>query len=1258
MESYLPLGGFQMPFQRRLSRLYNDTKKSSDFVKEPVSEDPEIKALHRKLKIQKDRFVSWGLEWSDPSNQAAEIDESLSKAGLSDLVGSIMSTIKVREERPRGPSPRIANASPCQEILAEAEPLWLSSKRRIGEKEPEKAVGDKKMPLVVWDKSRFEDLIKDLTASIDTLHDLSRTRSSAASSTRLGRPIKSAASLEELKPFGSTRIQTPQQIDPQSLTSLRTMQVEPLSSPTSPEPRSQEIVFMGKQAFAELRPGRQGWSPLLLEHGDFDSMYSSVGIMPSMSRVEKLSAGLQTDSHRSPGAWIGLPLLLGYYEDLENSRLGLVYQFPPTFNPVTFENLTQNPIDNLCTLRDLLSRSDYEPPLEAKFRLAHNLANTVFDMHARGITHGKLLDSTISFCSPVGTEHGMEAGEIDVRKPLVSSFDLFPDEGPVLQTTSAILHRHPLDPRTTPESPLARNSDTKTLDLYSLAMLLVSIGLWTKLENLVPHAQSPSISESVLGQLATRCGTLYMKAVQVCWNAVDQELAGPASGDEVLSQVQVRAGRYLEACSILDGVSGLDDRISTDMGARERPSSFAASMSSLAGPSKADTKPTPRSSAASTPVSGDRKVDFPPAPKPRRVVPPKSEAAAGIMQDKPTRALPGKGDLPLADVASATVPPKPKGPKGPRVRLYPQVPLPPETIQQWNELLMPQINMALRPFYRKNPESVEISLESIGESPQSIKPTVLVICTSVSKVRSILKKKLGILFDGSTEFALKVCCGAVLRSRKGGVTRSMAKGDEEGFGEDDAPQAANPDFQERPHNGASIGAWIGDRHLPPVSFGGLIMVDDKPYGMTVHHMLDDPDAPMHAPAPDPKPAAPPFRSSAASRSMADLQDFYTSESSGDDDYACEFSDSGSEYTDTELTSDDESDEEDDEDDEYNEPGDIPGVEKGLGEGYVVTQPAFDDMSDGFYPEDTMDEDHLDTCRVGEIYASSGIRRRNDADGLIHEIDWALFSFEDERLPKENQVPHTGRPDPPAQASGRFLQPTTVTMSSDLPGLEVQCVGRTSGLQAGLILPTLTSVKIYGRASPSHTYQVSGKALGRDAARQGWEVSGLPAANMRCIPGLSLGIPGDSGAWVMERHSGSLCGHVLAWSERKQVAYICPMEILMLDIAEALDASDVRLPGGDSVLPVRPRAGTTDASGGEDLGDLVEDDDDDEDDKVAPQLAGDMEVLTRETKRMQLNEGSAEPGLGGDDLAVHWHGDLSSKLAAPSMTRRSSVAGSR
>ncbi|ORY59190.1 uncharacterized protein BCR38DRAFT_399436 [Pseudomassariella vexata] len=1140
MASFIPLGGFQLPFQRRLSRLYNDTKKSSDFVKEPISEDPEIKAMHRKLKIQKDRLVSWGLEWSEPSNQSPEIDEALSKAGLSDLVGSIMSTIK--------------------DILAEAEPLWLSSKRRLGaEKEPEKGTGDRKTPIVVWDKARFQDLIKDLTASIDTLHDLSRTRSFAASSNRAAMLSKSQSSLEELRPFESTRMQTPQQINPQTLTNLKYMQPIPMSEPTSSQIRPQEVVFMSKQAYSDLtdRPGRQPWSPLLLEHAQFDAIYSTTGIMPSMSRFEKLSSGLQTESHRSPGAWIGLPLLLGYYEDMDNSRLGLVYQFPPTFNPVIFENLTQNPIDSLCTLSELLSRPDFEPRLEVKFRLAHNLANTVFDMHARGITHGNLLDSTISFCNPVGNEAGLQVREVDIRKPLISSFDVFPGDTPASSSPVTTLYRHPLDPRTTKQSPLASNSDTKTLDLYSLAMLLVSIGLWTKLENLVPNHESPSIPESVLEQLAIRCGSLYMKAVQACWNAVDQELARPGATNEILNQVQLRSSRYLEACSILDGVSELDDRFSEDIGdvaakEHEHQQSLSVSVPALAGPSSPSTH-RQSTSATTTPIGFERK----PSPVSTDMTQVEAEALTTTRGTKPT-----------------AVPTKPPTSK---TRLYPHIPLPPDEIQQWNDIIMPQINMALRSFYRKNTrESVEISLESIGESPNKTKPTVLVVCTSVNKVRSILKKKLGVFFDGTTGFGLKVCRGSVFRSRKGSstVTRYAGEGESGSESEQDA-EASIPFYQKRPHSGASIGAWIGDKHLPAVSFGGLIIVDDKPYGMTVHHMLDDPESGQaHS-------AQMPLKSSAAAQDMpAYHEDSSAESSSSSEDFTCEFSDSESDDTDTD---DDESD-----DEEFTETGDIPGVEPGCGEGYIITQPALDDVEEGFYPsEHTMNEEHIDSFRLGEVYASSGIRRLHAPTGLVHEIDWALFEFEDKRLPDKNNMPRVEIHNQSLGCQVEPLRPTMVAPSSELPGLEVQCVARSSGLQRGLIMPALVSVKMLGRSSPSHSYQVSSRATSKNSSPQSAQLDTM-ASDHRGHSDVALGFPGDSGAWLIECRNGQLCGHVLAWSSLKRVAYICPMEVLFCDIAETLEATEVRLPGGKPVAGIQ-KAGIAEISD-DDLQYLEEEDD--------------------------------------------------------------------
>lgn len=492
-----------------------------------------------------------------------------------------------------------------------------------------------------------------------------------------------------------------------------------------------------------------------------------------------------------------------------------------------------------------------------------------------------------------------------------------------------------------------------------------------------------------------------------------------------------------------------------------------------------------------------------------------------------------------------------------KTRLYPHVPLAPEDVDRWNKILMPQVNHALRHFYRKHPESVEMSLESIGPSPQRTQPTVLVVCQSVGKVRAILHKRLGDRFDGTTGFGLKVCRGQVLRSRRhpSSVPKSMARRSQG----DNQPDALNPEYQVRPHNGASIGCWVGDRHLPPVSLGGIVFIDNRAYGMTVHHMLDDPDKDFGTTDTLRCSGLPEFN-------------FYnesTAESTVDDDFAYELSDSESEaYSDSDVASDYE-DEEDEDEGDFNEPGDIPGVEPGCGDGYIVTQPALDDVEEGFYPDaGTEDEDHIDSFRLGEVYASSGIRRK-EANGLIHEVDWALFEFSEDRQPDDNSIPRAqgsaslrklGR----RKTKAASLRPTTVAASTSLPGMEVQCMARTSGLQTGQILPALTSVKIYGRSTPSHTYQVTSVPPAQDGKR-----SGVP-----------LGIPGDSGAWVIDRRHGQLCGHVLAWSQRKHVAYICPMDVLLQDIAETLEACEIRLPGGEPVVTLP-----------EDLGDLLEEEPD-------------------------------------------------------------------
>ncbi|KAH7348673.1 hypothetical protein BKA65DRAFT_501115 [Rhexocercosporidium sp. MPI-PUGE-AT-0058] len=1086
MESLFSL---PLPFQRRLTKMYTDTKSSYDFVKEPVqsAEDPELMSLHRKLRIQKDRLVSWGLEWSDPT-QSPDIDESINKAGLSELVGSVMSTIK--------------------EILAEAEPLWQSSKQRSSdEKGPasEKSI-DRKPSLIVWDKSRFQDLVRDLTMSIDTLYDLSRTRQSARKPAL--KSVESSGSLQakspatEEKMFESTRMQTPQQIDPKSLIWPRDLKT--IQSGTLPPAKSRrQIVFM-RRPTSVPDSRKYGAStpvlPVLLEYAPYDPIYSITGITPSMTRFEKLFAALSQAYISSERILSGLLSLIGYFEEPDQSRFCLLYALPTHFGPVDIESPKMPTINFLS---DLLFSRNYEPSLEVKYRLAYNISNAVFDLHAKGVVHGNIISSNILFFEHQ-SKGRLDFTQVNMRQSYLTSCDLFSDNATDSSDPSidprTTLYRHPLDPRTTRYTRLT--SESKSLDLYGLAMLLLEIGLWTSLPDIFPTVSTvPDNPASAFRKLAARCGSLYVKAVQACWHAPHDELAQKARPDVMHQKVLWKVSKALDTCCAIDESSDESNEDSDD------------SLVELSAPVKPSRSTTPqRRMISDTKPPAITLVTSPPT-APRRSEKSAYEKASDSFVERPSWS---EKPLPLAP---APVVEKPK----PKLRTYPSIRINQEQLDFWHTGLMPHINHVLRNFYKKYPESVEISLESIGESPTTTKPTILVICTSVNKVRSILKKSL--VYDRSI-YGLKVCRGKVVRSRKHGPKRSMAA-------ELGNIVAANGEHQDRPMNGASIGAYVGERHLPPVSFGGLIMVDSKPYGMTVHHMLDDPSDGEEE---EEEVQAPILRSSAHSSEMPDLT---LSESSvfdsGDEEYMYTLSDYESDFSEAEQESEDEEEEDynDATSDDYMEPGDIKGILQGCGEEYLITQPAIDDVSEDFYPnEETRDEDHLDSFQLGEVYASSGIRRRTE-NGTVHEIDWALFEFSEERCPQENHIKN----------GDRFCHrkpteyPLAVAPTKDLSNLEVHCMARTSGLQSGRILPGMVIVKIFGRQTPSSSYQVAGKMLG---------------------------VPGDSGAWVVDNKDGRACGHVLAWSSKKRVAYICPMDVLVRDIGETLNATSICLPGGEEL----------------------------------------------------------------------------------------------
>ncbi len=491
--------------------MYTDTKSSYDFVKEPINtpqEDPELLSLHRKLRIQKDRLVSWGLEWSDPEQVTSpDIDESINKAGLSELVGSVMGTIK--------------------EVLAEAEPLWAASRRigagggDVGEK------GEKsKSALIVWDKSRFQDLIRDLTMSIDTLYDLSRTRQSARkiSETTEVRKEESLMAVQkkviEERQFESSRMQTPQQVDPKSIIWPREMKTMPAGM-LPPAKSNRQIVFMRRpttslQDSRKIGMGGQSFPavPVLLEYAPYDPIYSITGITPSLTRFEKLFAALSQAYISSGRILAGLLGLIGYFEEPEHSRFCLLYALPTHFGPIDIESPR---MPSITILSDLLYSQNYEPSLEVKYRLAYNVASAVFDLHAKGVVHGNVVASNILFLEHQ-PQNRLDLSQVNMRQSYLTSCDLFSDNATDSSDTSPdhlSIYRHPLDPRITRYTRLT--SESKSLDLYSLAMLLLEIGLWSSLHDIFPMASAiPNNPASVLKQLASRCSSLYVKAVQAC----------------------------------------------------------------------------------------------------------------------------------------------------------------------------------------------------------------------------------------------------------------------------------------------------------------------------------------------------------------------------------------------------------------------------------------------------------------------------------------------------------------------------------------------------------------------------------------------------------------------------------------------------------------------------------------------------------------------------------------------------------------------
>ncbi|KAF2787482.1 hypothetical protein K505DRAFT_379556 [Melanomma pulvis-pyrius CBS 109.77] len=315
-------------------------------------------------------------------------------------------------------------------------------------------------------------------------------------------------------------------------------------------------------------------------------------------------------------------------------------------------------------------------------------------------------------------------------------------------------------------------------------------------------------------------------------------------------------------------------------------------------------------------------------------------------------------------------------------------------------------------------------------------------------------------------------------------------------------------FYEKPMCGASIGAYRDGKHLPPCSLGGIILVDSEPYGMTVVHLLDDPN-----------------------KSEEGLVE-ETYEGDGVVEQWASWNRAG--LSDSGF--------------DYKLDRDIRGNQLGIEHGIPVTQPSVNDLLDGFDPiPDRKDDYYINTYTLGHIHTSSTSWNLNGE--IANQMDWALIKISPERLQAYNIIQGGKKfckkkafaPELPLHHDYADLHeknqheyPTEVADSSDLGGRKVHWFGRTSGLQSGVIQDSKSKIR----------------GMGPPGVIPFWDLKKIVQGN--CAR------EGDAGAWVVDDES-RVCGYIVASDYDSKTTYFRPMDVAFRDIRKVLRAKTVCLP---------------------------------------------------------------------------------------------------
>ncbi|KAI8718880.1 hypothetical protein NCS52_00668000 [Fusarium sp. LHS14.1] len=221
---------------------------------------------------------------------------------------------------------------------------------------------------------------------------------------------------------------------------------------------------------------------------------------------------------------------VGYVDDSSHCRYGLVYKAPsPSFS----------------TLHELIASPDLKTPdLDDRVRLAHTLAVALWSLHSLDWLHKSLCSANIlffpsAFSTSAHSPTAAAALVPDIQRPYLTGFDASrPDFDQALSVAPrnpsiATLHRHPASLRGFPHC--------KPMDIYSLGLVLLEIGLWKILQAYhKPHYSADRWRDKVVRAvlvpgLGSKVGRRYRDVVEKCLS-VNEEMTSTEAA-KVLEEV-------------------------------------------------------------------------------------------------------------------------------------------------------------------------------------------------------------------------------------------------------------------------------------------------------------------------------------------------------------------------------------------------------------------------------------------------------------------------------------------------------------------------------------------------------------------------------------------------------------------------------------------------------------------------------------------------------------------------------------------------